>query len=47
MVVDKLRDNWIYSKAIRAMLPSAHAVLCRRDPLETCFSCYRQPLEKL
>ena len=28
--------------AIRAMLPGARIVGCRRDPLETCFSCYRQ-----
>jgi hypothetical protein len=28
--------------AIRAMLPGARIVVCRRDPLETCFSCYRQ-----
>jgi hypothetical protein len=24
------------------MLPGARIVVCRRDPLETCFSCYRQ-----
>ncbi|HEV7123390.1 MAG TPA: sulfotransferase [Rhodanobacter sp.] len=43
--VDKLPNNWIYVDAIRAMLPSAHIVVCRRDPLETCFSCYRQHLD--
>ena len=41
---DKLPGNWIYIGAIRAMLPGAHVVVCRRDPLETCFSCYRQHL---
>jgi len=41
---DKLPNNWIYIGAIRAMLPGAHIVCCRRDPLETCFSCYRQRL---
>ena len=40
--VDKLPNNWIYSAAIRAMLPQARIVVCRRDPLETCLSCYRQ-----
>ena len=40
--VDKLPSNWMYIGAIRAMLPSAHIVVCRRDPLEACFSCYRQ-----
>lgn len=41
---DKLPNNWIYIGAIRAMLPGARIVCCRRDPLETCFSCYRQHL---
>lgn len=41
---DKLPNNWMYLGAIRAMLPGAHIVVCRRDPLETCFSCYRQRL---
>jgi hypothetical protein len=40
--VDKLPNNWIYLPAIRAMLPDARIVVCRRDPLETCLSCYRQ-----
>ena len=39
---DKLPNNWMYIGAIRAMLPGAHVIACRRDPLETCFSCYRQ-----
>jgi tetratricopeptide (TPR) repeat protein len=41
---DKLPGNWMYVAAIRAMLPGARIVICRRDPLETCFSCYRQHL---
>ena len=39
---DKLPTNWLYIGAIRAMLPGARIIICRRDPLETCFSCYRQ-----
>lgn len=42
---DKLPNNWIYIGAIRAMLPGARIVVCRRDALETCFSCYRQQLD--
>lgn len=42
---DKLLNNWIYIGAIRAMLPGAHIIACRRDALETCLSCYRQRLE--
>ena len=41
---DKLPGNWMYVGAIAAMLPSAKIVIVRRDPLETCFSCYRQRL---
>lgn len=41
---DKLPYNWMYVGAIRAMLPGARIVIVRRDPLETCLSCYRQYL---
>lgn len=41
---DKLPGNWPYVGAIRAMLPQARVIIGRRDPLETCFSCYRQRL---
>jgi tetratricopeptide (TPR) repeat protein len=44
MFTDKLPNNWYYIGAIRAMLPGARIVGGRRDPLETCFSCYRQLL---
>lgn len=43
--IDKLPANWYYIGAIRAMLPAAKIICCRRDPLETCFSCYRQHLD--
>ena len=39
---DKMPSNWYYIGAIRAMLPAARIVAVRRDPVETCFSCYRQ-----
>ncbi|MGA9422452.1 MAG: sulfotransferase, partial [Rhodanobacteraceae bacterium] len=39
---DKLPNNWMFVGAIRAMLPGARIVECRRDPVETCFSCFRQ-----
>lgn len=39
---DKLPDNWPLVGAIRAMLPAAKIVDCRRDALETCWSCYKQ-----
>lgn len=39
---DKALLNWRYIGALRAMLPGARFVDCRRDALETCLSCYRQ-----
>lgn len=39
---DKMPDNWLYLGAIRAMLPQARVIDCRRDLLETCWSCYKQ-----
>jgi Tfp pilus assembly protein PilF len=42
LFTDKLPGNWMHIGAIRAMLPGAKVIVCRRDPLETCFSCWRQ-----
>lgn len=39
---DKMPANWMFMGAIRAMLPGAKIVVCRRDPLENCWSCYKQ-----
>ncbi|HEX7326384.1 MAG TPA: sulfotransferase [Rhodanobacteraceae bacterium] len=39
---DKLPTNWRALGAIRAMLPGAHVVVCRRDPVENCWSCFKQ-----
>lgn len=39
---DKLPVNWRAIGAIRAMLPAARIVVCRRDPLENCWSCFKQ-----
>jgi tetratricopeptide (TPR) repeat protein len=41
---NKMPNNWLYAGAALAMLPGARIVACRRDPLETCFACYRQML---
>lgn len=45
VLIDKLPGNWYHIGAIRAMLPAAKIICCRRDPVETCFSCYRQHLD--
>lgn len=39
---DKLPENWLLVGAIMAMLPGARVIICRRDPLETCWSCFKQ-----
>ncbi len=39
---DKSLSNWLYLGAAAAMLPGARFVHCRRDPVETALSCYRQ-----
>ncbi|MGB8378472.1 MAG: sulfotransferase, partial [Rhodanobacteraceae bacterium] len=39
---DKALGNWQYLGAAARMLPGARFVDCRRDPVETCLSCYRQ-----
>lgn len=39
---DKAPSNWMLAAAIRRMLPGARIIDCRRDPLETCWSCFRQ-----
>lgn len=39
---DKLPNNWTLIGAARAMLPNAKFIDVRRDPLETCWSCYKQ-----
>ena len=38
---DKLPGNWSRVGLIMAMLPGARVIDCRRDPLESCFSCFR------
>ena len=42
MSTDKLPENWLLVGAALAMLPGARVIDCRRDPVETCWSCYKQ-----
>ena len=41
---NKMPTNWQFAGIALAMLPGARVIACRRDPLETCFGCYRQML---
>jgi len=39
---DKMPNNWLFTGAILAMLPGTRIINCRRDPVETCWSCFKQ-----
>jgi tetratricopeptide (TPR) repeat protein len=38
--VDKTNSNFLYAGLISIMLPGARMIHCRRDPIDTCLSCY-------
>ncbi len=40
-VVDKMPANFLHIGIIRKMLPNAKIVHCRRDPIDTCLSCFK------
>ena len=39
-VVDKMPLNFLYAGLIHLILPNARIIHCRRDPADTCLSCY-------
>jgi tetratricopeptide (TPR) repeat protein len=39
-VIDKMPGNFIYAGFIRLILPGAKLIHVRRDPVDTCLSCY-------
>jgi hypothetical protein len=39
-VVDKMPANFLYAGVIHLALPQARIVHVRRDPVDTCLSCY-------
>jgi tetratricopeptide (TPR) repeat protein len=41
-VVDKMPSNYQHVGLIAVLFPRAHIVHCRRDPVDTCLSCYCQ-----
>jgi tetratricopeptide (TPR) repeat protein len=41
-VVDKYPGNFVHLGLIVTLFPRARIIHCRRDPVDTCFSCYFQ-----
>ena len=41
-VIDKMPDNVFKLGAIATLFTGARVIFCRRDPLDTCLSCYFQ-----
>ena len=41
-ITDKMPQNFIYAGLIKLVLPNARIIHCRRDPLDTCFSCFKK-----
>ncbi len=39
---DKMPDNFLRIGLIRLALPNARIIHCRRDPVDTCLSCFRR-----
>jgi tetratricopeptide (TPR) repeat protein len=42
VATDKLPENWLLAGAALQMLPGARVIDCRRDAVETCWSCFKQ-----
>ncbi len=43
-IVDKALFNYRHLGLIALLFPRAHVIHCHRDPLDTCVSCYMEPL---
>ncbi len=41
MITDKMPHNFLYAGMIRLVLPHAKVIHCRRDPVDTCLSCFK------
>jgi tetratricopeptide (TPR) repeat protein len=45
-VTDKLPGNFLHLGVLAVALPQARVIHCRRDPLDTCVSCYAQSFKQ-
>lgn len=39
-IIDKMPNNFLHAGLLHLALPNAHIIHCRRDPIDTCLSCY-------
>ena len=44
-IVDKMPSNFFYAGFIRLLFPNARIIHCRRNPVDTCLSCYSKLFE--
>ncbi|MGH8274623.1 MAG: sulfotransferase [Gammaproteobacteria bacterium] len=42
LIVDKSIENFWYAGLVKALFPDAILIHIKRDPMDTCFGCYRQ-----
>ncbi len=43
-IVDKMPHNFLYLGLVALMCPKARIIHCVRNPVDTCLSCYQNPL---
>lgn len=45
-ILDKLPGNYLRLGVILTLFPLARVIHCKRDPMDTCWSCYQQNFER-
>jgi len=45
-VTDKMPDNFFWLGFIQILFPNARIIHCRRDPVDTCWSCYKARFDR-
>ncbi len=46
-VTDKMPSNFLYIGMIRVLFPSAKIIHCKRNPVDTCLSCFKTTFEEV
>jgi tetratricopeptide (TPR) repeat protein len=46
-VTDKMPSNFLYIGMIRVLFPDAKIIHCKRDPVDTCLSCFKTTFEEV